>query len=298
MTDARRSGAGDGRGEPTIHVLPDAEAAAAAAATRIAEALAAAAAARGRADWATTGGSTPVPIYRHLGQDPLRDLVPWDRVHVWWGDDRMVPRDHPLSNRLPFDQVLLRAAGLAGLSGTGDDGYGTRPGDWAGVPIPEANVHGMPIDFALGRTGSEEAAAREAAATYASALRAAPLERDGNGFPILDVALVGVGPDGHVFSVFPGSPLFDATAWAVAVPAPEHVEPHVGRVSLHPAILAAARLPLAVVLGAGKAAVVHELLDGPVDIRQHPAQLARRSGAVWVLDRAAAASLAARPPSG
>jgi len=285
-------------GDPPIQVLPDAEAAAAAAAIRIAEALTAAAAARGRADWATTGGSTPVPIYRHLGQAPLRDRVPWDQVHVWWGDDRMVPRDHPLSNRLPFDQVLLRATGLAGLSGTGDDGYSTRAGDWPGVPIPEANIHGIPIDFALGRTSSEEAAAKEAAAAYGSALRAAPLERDADGFPILDVVLVGVGPDGHVFSVFPGSPLFDATAWAIAVPAPDDVEPHVGRVSLHPSILAAARLPLAVVLGSGKAAMVHEVLDGPIDVRRHPAQLARRAGAVWILDEAAAGSLVARPPAG
>ena len=288
----------EGAGEPTIQVLPDAEAAAAAAATRIAEALAAAVQARGRADWATTGGSTPVPIYKHLGQSPLRGIVPWEHVHVWWGDDRMVPRDHPLSNRLPFDQVLLRATGLAGLSGTGDDGYSTRPGDWAGVPIPEANVHGMAIDFALGRTTSEEAAAKEAAATYASALRAAPLERSPDGFPILDIVLVGVGPDGHVLSVFPGSPLFDASAWAIAVPAPTHVEPHVGRVSLNPAILAAARLPLAVVLGSGKAAAVHELLDGPIDLHAHPAQLARRAGATWILDKPAAASLAALPAQG
>ncbi|HEY2916628.1 MAG TPA: 6-phosphogluconolactonase [Candidatus Limnocylindrales bacterium] len=289
-TGARHDPAGD---EPEVEVLPDAEAAAAAAASRLATALADAVTARGRADWATTGGSTPVPIYRFLAQPPLRDRVPWDRVHVWWGDDRVVPRDHPLSNRLPFDQVLLRVSGSAGLSGAGDDGFSGRSGDWPGVPIPESNIHGMPIDLALGRSTSEEAAAREAAAIYGSALRAAPLERDGDGFPILDVVLVGVGPDGHVFSVFPESPLFDTEAWVSPVPAPQHVEPHVGRVSLHPHFLTAARLPLAVVLGGGKAAVVHDVLAGARDPRRLPAQLARRAGAVWILDEGANSQLRA-----
>ncbi|MBI3752244.1 MAG: 6-phosphogluconolactonase [Chloroflexi bacterium] len=255
-------------GEPTIDVLPDAEAAATAAATLIASALADAARQRGRADWATTGGSTPILLYRSLAQSPLRDLVPWDRVHVWWGDDRMVPRDHPLSNRLPFDEVLLPS-----------------------VPIPEPNIHPIAIDFALGRFPDTDAAARAAAATYESELRAAPLARDPEGFPVLDVVLVGVGPDGHVFSVFPDSPLFDSPRWASAVPAPDHVEPHVARVSLHPRILVAARLPIVVVIGAGKASVVGDLLTGKRDVRRWPAQLARRPGAAWFLDEASAAGL-------
>lgn len=255
-------------GEPTIDVLPDAEAAATAAASLIAGALAEAVRQRGRADWATTGGSTPIPIYRALGRSPLRDLVPWDRVHLWWGDDRLVPRDHPLSNRLPFDEVLRQA-----------------------VSLPDANIHPIPIDLALGRFAQADEAARAAAATYESELRAAPLARDPEGFPVLDVVLVGVGPDGHVFSVFPESPLFDTSRWASAVPAPDHVEPHVARVSLHPRILVAARLPVVVIIGAGKASVVAELLRGKRDVRRWPAQLARRPGAAWFLDEASAAGL-------
>jgi 6-phosphogluconolactonase len=294
---ARPVGGAGAEGEPTIEVLPDAEAAAAAAAARIAAALATAIRERGRADWATTGGSTPVPIYRHLTMPPLRESVPWDRVHVWWGDDRVVPRDHPQSNRLPFDAVLLRATARAGQSGSGDDasvahGLAGRAGDWPGVAIPESNIHGMPIDIALGHSASEEAAAHAAAATYESELRAAPLARDADGFPILDVVLVGVGPDGHVFSVFPGSPLFESARWVSPVPAPTHVEPHIGRVSLHPRFLTAARLPMAVALGPGKAAIVGEILQGRRDLRRLPAQLARRAGAVWFLDRASAATLA------
>jgi 6-phosphogluconolactonase len=282
-------------GEPTIEVLPDADTAAAAAATRMAEALADAVRERGRADWAVTGGSAAVPIYLHLTKSSLRDLVPWDRVHVWWGDDRMVPRDHPLSNRQPLDQVLLRATGPAGLSGSGEDGRDAHVGAQAGVPLREEHIHGIPIDLALGRASSSDEAAREAAATYESALRAAPFGRDAEGFPVLDVVWVGVGPDGHVFSVFPDSPLLDATAWASAVPAPTHVEPHVERVSLHPRFLVAARVPIVVAFGAGKAEVIAQVMGAKRDVRRLPAQLARRPGAVWVMDEAAAAGLGSKP---
>src|SRR5262249_6042584 len=102
-----------------------------------------------------------------------------------------------------------------------------------------------------------------------------------------------VGPDGHVFSVFPGSPLFGSEAWVAAVAAPQHVEPHVERVSLAPGFLAAARLPLAGVLGGGQAAVVHDVLAGPVGVQRLPAPLARRRGAVWILDEAANSQLRA-----
>ncbi|HEX5239588.1 MAG TPA: 6-phosphogluconolactonase, partial [Candidatus Limnocylindrales bacterium] len=265
-------------------------AAATEAARRITTALRAAAEARGRADWATTGGSTPVPIYRNLTAQPLRDQVPWSRVHVWWGDDRVVPRDHPLSNRRPLDDVLLRVPGIAGESGSGEDVADIGSGE-PGVPIPVANIHAMPIDLAIGRTGSADEAAREAAATYVSDLREAPLERDSAGYPVLDIILVGVGPDGHVFSVFPGSSAFDQQPWALPIPAPTTVEPHVARVTLNPRMLDAARLVLAVVLGGGKAEVLRAILQGPRNVRHLPSQLARRGGAVWILDEGAAAEL-------
>lgn len=274
-------------GEPRVEILADAAAATAAAATLLAGALGGAVRERGRADWATTGGSTVVPIYRHLATSPLRERVPWDRVHVWWGDDRFVPRDHPLSNRLALDDVLLNAPSLAGTSGSGAAAVDVHLGDQPGVPIPVANVHGMPIDAAIADGGPEAAAA-----AYAAELAAAPLARDAVGVPILDVILVGVGPDGHVFSVFPGSRLFDAPELVAAVPAPEHVAPHVPRVSLSPRFLDAARLAIVVVLGTAKAGIVSRVLRDPRDVRGLPAQLARRPGAVWFLDRPAAAGLA------
>src|SRR5215212_3221164 len=125
-------------GRPTVHVFKSADEAGSADAERIAGALEDAVASRGRADWVTTGGSACLPIYRGLSLPPLRDEVPWDDVHIWWGDDRLVPRDHPLSNRLPLDAVLVDAPARAGLSGFGEDAARVAVGREPGVPLPVA----------------------------------------------------------------------------------------------------------------------------------------------------------------
>lgn len=247
-----------------LRIFADADATSKAAAEAIALALREAVEERGRADWATTGGSTPVAIYRALAAPPLVGLVPWAGVHVWWGDDRYVPRDDPLSNVRPFDVEL-------------------RPH----VALPDANVHEIGMDVAIASgTGPGGAAA-----AYEEALRAAGLPLTDDGFPILDVVLVGIGGDGHVLSAFPGSGLFDTAAWVSAVPAPAHIEPHIARVSLHPRILQAAELPMVVAHGAAKAAILARVLGADRDVRRWPVQVARFTGAAWYLDRAAAASL-------
>lgn len=251
-------------GEPSIRVFDDPESTAAAAAEALAGALIDAVAARGRADWATTGGSAPVPMYHALIVPRLRDLVPWERVHIWWGDDRYVPRDDPLSNVLPLDRELL-----------------------PNLPLPPENVHAMRMDEAI----DSGAGAGAVASAYELELRAAGLLVDDAGFLLLDVVLVGIGGDGHVLSAFPGSPLFDAAGWVSPVAAPTHIEPHVARVSLHPGILAAARLPILVAYGAGKASILATVLGSERDERRWPAQVARRGGAIWFLDRDAAAKL-------
>jgi 6-phosphogluconolactonase len=253
-------------GEPAIRVFDDAIATARAAAEAIALALGEGVTARGRADWATTGGSTPVGVYRALSAAPLRDLVPWERVHVWWGDDRFVPSDDPLSNVLAFETELLPH-----------------------LPLRPEHVHVPRMGEALAAGLGPEAVAT----WYDEALQGAELPETADGFPILDVVLVGIGSDGHVLSVFPGSSLFDTPTWVSAVPTPAHIEPHVDRVSLHPRVLEAARLPMVVAHGAGKAAIIARVFGAERDVRRWPAQVARSPGAVWLLDRAAAAELPA-----
>ena len=263
--------------EPELVIVSDPEAGAVEAAARIATILADAVAARARADWATTGGSTPIGIYRRIGTPPLVDAVPWAAVHVWWGDERYVPRDHPLSNVKPFDDVLL------GVSGAEE---GTAGGGHPGIPMPLENLHAFPTGEAIG----EARGPGWCAAVLADELRGAGLdERDG--WPVLDLLLLGVGPDGHVLSVFPGSVAFDSIELAMAIPAPSHVEPHVERVTLNPAVIGVARQEIVVAYGADKAAVIAQILGPERDPRRWPAQLARRDEATWIIDEAAAASL-------
>ena len=279
-------------GEPRIEVLDDPAACSDAAAHTIARALVAAVDRRGRADWATTGGSTPVGIYQVLASAPHRDEVPWEQVHVWWGDDRYVPRDHPLSNVLPLDQVLLSASARGGLSGTGADAAEVESGAEPGIWMPPANVHAPRMVQAL----ADGSGLDGAVAAYDAELHAAGLPTADSGVPAFDVVLIGIGPDGHLLSVFPNSPLLDdGGAWVAAVPAPTHVEPHVPRLSLTPRILEAAGTVVVVVHGEGKASILASVLGPERDPRRWPAQLARGTNATWFLDRAAAAQLPARP---
>src|SRR5436853_393265 len=108
--------------EPTVVTLADAEACSIAAAERIVEILDVAIDDRGEAHWATTGGSTPGAIYRHLALGPLRGELDWRKVQLWWTDERFVPIDHPQSNaKIAFD-LLLDTEAFSGESGTGESG--------------------------------------------------------------------------------------------------------------------------------------------------------------------------------
>ncbi len=270
-------GGRDVGGEPEIVVAADPDGAAAAAAERIAASLTDAVARRGRADWAATGGSSVIGVYRHLVSAPLREAVPWASVHVWWGDDRYVPRDHPLSNVKPLDDILL---GI-GLTEEGEAG-GPRPG----VALPVSNLHPFRTTEAIGN-GRGPA---WCAAALAEELAEAGLPAAGP-WPIMDLIQLGIGADGHVLSVFPGSAALGASELALPVPAPTQIEPHVERVTLNPALIGAARSVLVVATGAMKAAVLADVFSETRDPSRWPAQLARRSGATWILDAAAAASL-------
>ena len=256
-----------GPGEPVVVVARDADAVGRLAAIQVVEATTAAVAERGRADLALTGGSTPRAMYRHLVEPALRDRVDWERVHLWWGDDRFVRRADEHSNLSLADERLLAADG---------------------IPIPTTSVHLFPTDRAL----DDGLGADWCAATYATEVAAAlPLI---DGWPSFDLVIVGIGGDGHLLSVFPGSPALSSDRIGLAVPAPTHIAPARDRVTLNPAILGSARAVLATATGAGKAAVVARILEGPRDPATLPGVLARRSGGTWILDREAASRLSRR----
>jgi len=241
---------------PSLIVLPAAEVPAAAA-SFIARVLSVAVAERGVAHWATTGGSAAPGIYSALLGPDLAGSVDWTAVHTWWGDDRFVGHEDPLSNVLPI-RVM---------------------------PVPAANLHPIPTEAAIAR--GEGAA--WAAAAYADELAAvAPSTMDG--VPLLDLVILGVGPDGHILSVFPGSAVWDSPAQVCAVPAPTHIEPHVDRVTVHPRIVAAARQVLVISTGASKAANLARAWAG-ADVRDVPVGATMLATATWILDETAAAEL-------
>ena len=259
-----------------IIVVADADTAARRAAEIVAETLTTAVSERRRADWATTGGSTPTGVYNALVALG-RGGVPWASVHTWWGDDRFVPPDHPFSNQKAFLDTLVEAGAYE--TGHSDDDRGR-------VRVPVKNVHPFPTGRAIGGGRDADWCARQ----LEDELRAAGLEA-ADGWPVLDLMFLGIGGDGHLLSVFPGSEAFDSDRWALAIPAPTHIEPHVGRVTLNPSTVRVARRVLAVVLGGSKADIVGRLFHAPTDPRMLPAQLAIREGATWILDEAAATTL-------
>ena len=222
---------------------------------------------------ALTGGSTSAGVFRILASPGVRDRVDWDRVHLWWGDDRFVLPSDPLCNARVADMTLFR----------------TEEGG-SGIPSPADHIHAFP----LGRAFQEGRDADWCAREYAAELRGlVPVTADG--WPRFDVVLLGIGPDGHLLSVFPGSAAFDGAEWAFGIPAPAHVEPRVPRVTLNPAIVPAARTVLAMVRGQAKAAILQTIFGPERDPRRWPGQLALRPGATWVIDNAAAARLTKRP---
>jgi 6-phosphogluconolactonase len=260
--------------EPEIVIVRDPDDGAARAADAIATSLSDAVRERGRADWATTGGSTAPALYRAFLEPALRGRMPWEQIHTWWGDDRFVPSDHPLSNVRPFDDILLEAGGWESVH---SDDPRTR------LRLPATNVHPFRTGEAIGVGENAEACAR----SLADELRASGL-RESDGWPVFDLVLLGIGPDGHILSVFPGSPAFDSRDWALAVPAPTQVGPHVPRVTLNPKIVPVARHVVVTAFGGAKRDVIARVLGSEIDVRALPAQLARRDSATWFIDEAAA----------
>src|SRR5664279_1041417 len=235
-----------------VIAVADPAALATAAAERV---LARIAANSGRVAICLTGGSSPKQLYRLLASDSYRSRLPWERVHWFIGDERFVPPGDPLHN-----MNMARAAFLDQCA-------------------PASNIHPIPT------TTADPADPDRSAALYEAELKSfyGADELD-PARPLFDLVLMGVGPDGHTASLFPGFPAVEETArWVVGVPK-AHVEPFVPRVSLTLLTLASCREMLFEVAGAGKRAILTRVLGG----ENLPAGRAGSIGeTVWLVDQAA-----------
>ncbi len=229
-------------------VLPDAEAVARAAAERL---VGIAAAKQDRIGICLSGGSTPKLLYRLLAGPDFRDRLPWDRLHWFFGDERVGDGPEAGSNRRLAEEAF-------------------------GSLVPPGHLHAIPTD----------ATPETCADTYAAELRAwYGADRLDPARPLFDGVLLGLGEDGHTASLFPGKPeAREEAAWVVAVPE-AGLAPFVPRVSLTLPALAATPLILVLVTGAGKRAPLARIAAG----EDLPAGRAKAWGeTVWLLDAAAA----------
>jgi 6-phosphogluconolactonase len=239
------------RGE--VKIYPNADALAAAVADLVIDVGQTALTDRGVFRIALSGGNTPRRAYELLAQEPRNTALPWKDVFVYFGDERCVPPGDEQSN--------YRMASKAFLDH---------------VPIPHANVHRI----------RGEADPGVAANNYASIIRTDLADP-----PHFDLVLLGLGPDGHTASLFPGSPpdLHDS----VLVRAVYAQSQAMWRVTMTPKLINLGRTVAFAVEGVEKAEILAKVLEGPVDPTTYPAQIVKPlSGRLlWLVDEAAAGML-------
>lgn len=204
---------------------------------------------------ALSGGSTPKGLYSLLAED-YADRVPWDKVHIYFGDERCVPPDDPESNfKMVHDAMLAR------------------------INIPEANIHRM----------KGEIDPEEAAADYERDLIESFGLQPGE-LPIFDLILLGIGPDGHTASLFPESHAICETKRLVVATYVEKLDST--RLTLTPPVLKSARKVLFLIAGSEKAAALKHVLESDYQPGHYPAQLLRKAEGevVWLVDKLAMGS--------
>jgi 6-phosphogluconolactonase len=206
----------------------------------------------GRIAICLAGGSSPKRLYQLLVTPAYRNRIPWRRVHWFIGDERFVPVDDPLNNMAMARKVFLDEC------------------------APHANIHPISTDAA-----SPDESARRYEAELKSFHGADRLD---SAKPLFDLVLLGVGPDGHTASLFPGDPAVDEPErWVVGV-AKAHVEPFVPRVTLTLPALASCREMLFEVAGEEKRAILTRVLGGE-NLPANRAQSTHET--IWLVDHAA-----------
>ena len=201
-----------------------------------------------------TGGTIADQLHRELARRSADSSVDWSRVVFWWGDERFVAKDSPDRNARQAREALLDH-----------------------VAVDEDNVHEVPAS-------DEVASAEEAAEAYSAAMR-----DHGAGF--FEVLMLGIGPDGHCASLFPGHPALGATD-AIAVAVHDSPKPPPDRVSLTFEAMDRCRALWFLASGDGKADAVARALADEGSVQETPARgVPEADETIWWLDAEAASAL-------
>jgi 6-phosphogluconolactonase len=242
--------------KPEIRIAADAEELTRAAAEEFVSGAEEAVRAKGFFAVVLSGGSTPKGLFALLATDSsFRARMPWDRIHFFWGDERHVPPDHPESNyRMAYEVMLSK------------------------VPVPSENVH---------RIIAENPDAEEAADDYERRLREF-FKLQGKQLPRFDLVLLGLGPDGHTASIFPGSDAAHDQGRIVVANWVAKLNAY--RITLTLPALNNATCVLFLASGEEKAEILRAVLQDKSRAERLPAQLIRPTNGrlLWLVDRAAA----------
>lgn len=212
---------------------------------------------RGRFTFALSGGSTPKSLF-HLLATNAKSTLPWDRMFFFWGDERHVGPTDADSNYRMADEAMLSK-----------------------VPVPAENIF---------RFMAENPDAAAVADAYERTLRKFFSLKPGD-VPRFDLILLGMGPDGHTASLFPGTAALQETSRLVVANWVEKLKTH--RLTLTLPVINAARSVTFLVSGVDKAQVLHEVLETDSSGEQYPSKLIRPTDGklLWLIDRAAASGL-------
>jgi 6-phosphogluconolactonase len=216
---------------------------------------------RGRFTIALSGGSTPKQLYNLLATN-ARTTLPWDRMYFFWGDERHVPPTDPDSNYRMVEEAMLSK-----------------------VPVPASNVF---------RLRAENPDAGAVAEEYEKTLRKF-FQTGSTEVPRFDLILLGMGPDGHTASLFPGTAALQEKSRLVVANWVEKLKTN--RLSLTLPVLNAGRCVMFLVSGTDKASVLRTVVeDKNASGEQYPAKLVQPTDGtlLWIIDRAAASALSTK----
>jgi len=238
-------------GRKEVYIREDAEEVAAGAAKLFSDLCFEAVGRDGSFAVALSGGATPELLFSLLAERTYADKIPWEKVHLFWGDERCVPPDHPESNYNMAYRTLVSK-----------------------LRIPQGNIHRM----------AGETEPQAAATAYEDELL---LHLAISGKPGLDLVFLGLGSDGHTLSLFPGSSLLNQGGRLVAAGYVEAVRAY--RMSLTITAVNNANTAVFLVTGQPKAEILKKALEAGEGRRRYPATLIRpQHRLIWLVDKAAA----------